>query len=77
MFTDQKSLKFLLKEWVVEEGQQKWLSKLIGYNFDIKYKVGSENKVVNALSRKFHFSIFFSVAIEWDGLRLKFWKMPN
>jgi len=68
MFTDQKSLKFLLEQRVVEKGQQKWLSKLMGYSFDIKYKVGSKNRIADMLSKKFHFSISFFVVAEWDGI---------
>lgn len=30
---------------------QKWVAKLIGYNFEIKFKHGKENKVTDALSR--------------------------
>jgi len=78
VFTDQKSLKFLLEQRVVEEGQHKWLSKLMGYSFDIKYKVGLENRVADAVSRKFHFSsISFSVQLNGMRLKVKFWKMPN
>lgn len=32
--------------------QQKWVSKLMGYDFIVKYKKGAENRVVDALSRK-------------------------
>uniref|UniRef100_A0A2N9GRJ2 Integrase catalytic domain-containing protein n=1 Tax=Fagus sylvatica TaxID=28930 RepID=A0A2N9GRJ2_FAGSY len=32
--------------------QQKWISKLLGYNFVVEYKQGKKNKVANALSRK-------------------------
>ena len=53
---DQESLKYLLDQRVAEEGQQKWLTKLLGYNFEIKYKVGTANRVADALSQKSHFS---------------------
>ena len=31
--------------------QQVWLAKLMAYDFDIVYKKGKDNRVVNALSR--------------------------
>jgi len=39
--TDQKSLKCLLL----------WLSKLMGYTYDIQYKTGRDNVAADALSR--------------------------
>lgn len=50
--TDQKALKYLLDQRVMNETQQKWVSKLMGLKFEIQYKPGSQNKVADALSRK-------------------------
>jgi len=78
IFTDQKSLKFLLDQMVAEEGQQRWLSKLLGYNFEIKYKVGSDNRVANALSRKFHYSFFlFLLLLNRLISKQRSWRMLN
>jgi hypothetical protein len=30
--------------------QQKWVSKMLGYDFLVEYKKGQENKVADALS---------------------------
>ena len=51
--TDHKSLKELLHRVIQMPDQQAYLHKLLGYNFRIKYKTGSSNKVVDALSRQF------------------------
>lgn len=41
--TDQRSLKHLMGERVTTPVQHVWLSKLLGYDYEIFYKQGSEN----------------------------------
>lgn len=43
--TDQKALRYLLDQQVVQPQYQKWLSKLLGYNFEVQYRPGPENRV--------------------------------
>ncbi|XP_052732413.1 uncharacterized protein LOC128196214 [Vigna angularis] len=39
-----KSLKQLLQQRITMGSQQNWMAKLLGYNFEIVYKLGCENK---------------------------------
>lgn len=50
--TDHQSLKFLLEQKVGTPFQQKWITKLLGYDFVVEYKKGVTNKVADALSRR-------------------------
>ncbi|GKA27150.1 ty3-gypsy retrotransposon protein [Tanacetum coccineum] len=45
------SLKYLLNQKMTTHFQLKWLPKLLRYDYEILYKKGSENVVVDALSR--------------------------
>ncbi|KAJ8631092.1 hypothetical protein MRB53_024415 [Persea americana] len=51
--TDHQSLKYLWEQCIATTAQQKWLVKLMGYDFVIEYKKGNENSVADALSRRF------------------------
>ncbi|KAH0697723.1 hypothetical protein KY289_015205 [Solanum tuberosum] len=58
---------------VMDENQQKWVSKFMGYKFEIKYKPGVENRLADALSRRGESSELYAFSIwqykdkeEWD-----------
>ena len=50
--TDHDSLKHFLEQRLSSEEQQKWVTKMLGYDFEIIYKKGKLNVVADALSRK-------------------------
>ena len=47
--TDHQSLKHFLEPHLSSPAQQKWVSKLMGYNYEITYKKGKDNIVADAL----------------------------
>ena len=50
--TDHDSLKYFLEQRLSSEEQQKWVTKMWGYDFEIIYRKGNQNLVADALSRK-------------------------
>ncbi|XP_019265828.1 PREDICTED: uncharacterized protein LOC109243359 [Nicotiana attenuata] len=50
--TDHQSLKFLLEQKITTALQQKGLTKLLGLDYEVQYKKGTENRVADALSRR-------------------------
>jgi hypothetical protein len=63
---DHQSLKYFLEQRPSSSMQQKWVTKIFGYDYEIIYKKGKENVVVDALSKKYEdegslFSLSFIV----------------
>jgi hypothetical protein len=50
--TNHDSLKYFLEQRLSSREQQKWVTKILGYDFEIIYKKGKKNVVEDALSRK-------------------------
>jgi len=48
---DHRSLKYLLEQRISTMDQQKWIVKLMGYDYEIEYRPGLENVAADALSR--------------------------
>jgi hypothetical protein len=61
--TDHDNLKYFLEQRLSSEEQQKWVTKMLGYDFEIIYKKGKKNVVVDALSRKDEYVEAFLCAI--------------
>nr|XP_027093474.1 uncharacterized protein LOC113713862 [Coffea arabica] len=50
--TDHQALKYLLEQRLTHPLQHKWLTKLLGLDYEIHYKKGIDNGVADALSRR-------------------------
>lgn len=50
--TDQQPLKHMLEQRIITPEQQRFVSKLMGFEFEIMYRPGRQNSVADALSRR-------------------------
>lgn len=50
--TDHQSLRFLSNQMVITPFQQCWVAKMLGYDFEVSYLKGINNRVADALSRQ-------------------------
>ena len=64
MKTDHNSLRHFLTQKELNDRKQKWVSKVQYFDFDIEYKKGKMNVVVDALSRWATFSLL-QICNDW------------
>jgi hypothetical protein len=67
---DQNSLKHFLEHKDISERQQKWVSKVHAYDFDIEYVKGKNNVVADSLSRRPTTFAIFEITTDWKSLLL-------
>lgn len=72
--TDQRSLRYLLEQQILTPEQQKWMGKLVGYDYEIVYKPGKANAAADALSRVLDSLVLNAISVQyvslWEELRL-------
>ncbi|KAM1111179.1 hypothetical protein ACFX19_010480 [Malus domestica] len=52
IITDHQPIKHFLEQRITTPQQQHWLVKLLGYNYSVEYRPGSQNTASDALSRQ-------------------------
>jgi hypothetical protein len=80
--TDHQSLKYFLEKHISSQEQQKWVTKLFGYDYEIIYKKGKDNVVVDVLSKKYEeegslFSVSFIVPNWLQVVRQEWLQYPK
>lgn len=78
--TDQRSLKLFLEQQMATLEQQQWIGKLLGYDYEIVYRLGRENSIADVLSCKqgnpiLHNIFFLQVSI-WEDIKQAATKDP-
>ena len=68
--TDHNSLKYFLEQKELNERQQKWVSEVQAYDFEIEYVKGKNNVVADALSRRPASLSLRSISTDWRALLL-------
>lgn len=75
VWTDQRSPRLILEQREIGSDHQKWVSKLLGYGFEIQYRPGRTNKAADELSRHPHiyFAYFGALVstcwVDWNSIR--------
>jgi hypothetical protein len=65
--TNHNSLKYSLDQKYLSERQQKWVSKVQAFDFDIKYVKGKRNVIANSLSRRLEICSMLDISTNWKA----------
>jgi hypothetical protein len=80
--TNHQSLKYFMEQHISSQEQQKWVTKLFGYDYEIIYKKDKDNVVADALSWKYEdegslFSLSFIVPDWLQAVRQEWLQDPK
>jgi hypothetical protein len=64
---DHNSLRYFMEQKNLNERQQKWVSKIQEYDFDIEYVKGKNNVVFYALSRIPIACSLMEISVDWKS----------
>jgi hypothetical protein len=65
--TDHNSLKYFLDQKDLSERQQKWVSKIQAFDFDIEYVKGKRNVIADSLSRRPTSCSMMDICTDWKA----------
>jgi hypothetical protein len=65
--TNHNNLKYFLKQKDLSERQQKWVTKVQAFDFDIEYDKGKMNIVADALSRRPTACSLMEISADWKS----------
>jgi hypothetical protein len=65
--SDHNNLKYFLEQKDLNERQQKWVSGIQAYDFDIEFVKGKNNIVADALSRRPLVYAMTNVSVDWKA----------
>jgi hypothetical protein len=65
--TDHNNLKYFLEQKDLSERQQKWVTKVHAFDFDIEYVKGKKNIVADALSRRLATCSLTEILVDWKS----------
>jgi hypothetical protein len=65
--TDHNNLKYFLEQKDLSERQQKWVTKVQAFDFDIDYVKGKKNIVADALLRRPMACSLMEISIDWKS----------